>query len=123
MESKFKPLDEDVAVSVHSSMFKSKELLAFALEAFRGEGLSCMGRIIWDRGRGRLPIDKPANFRTAWFEEGLDSEILEPSSGNWQKGKVRLKVTIEFYADESKNSLDELNDPIIDKLRKIESEL
>ena len=35
-----------------------------------------------------------------WIEEGLDCEILKLGESSWKKGKVRVKMTIEFCPDE-----------------------
>ena len=35
-----------------------------------------------------------------WFTDGIDCEILKVGSIGWEKGKVRLKVSLEFIADE-----------------------
>ncbi len=35
-----------------------------------------------------------------WFQEGKDCEILRIGAKGWQKGKIRLKLTVEFIADE-----------------------
>jgi KGK domain len=97
---KFKPLqDEQTAIALPSSMFKQKDLLAFINEAFRGAGLNRLGEIIWDRGRGKIPLDKHEEKRTAWFSDGIECEVLTPNSSGWQKGKVRINVSIEFCPD------------------------
>ncbi|MBE9227956.1 hypothetical protein IQ264_21265 [Phormidium sp. LEGE 05292] len=33
-----------------------------------------------------------------WQKEGVRCEVLQPG-GDWQKGKVRMKITLEFYPD------------------------
>mgnify|MGYP000518823907 CR=1 FL=1 len=35
-----------------------------------------------------------------WFEDSINCEILRLGGKNWQKGKVRIKVTLEFCPDE-----------------------
>lgn len=35
-----------------------------------------------------------------WFNQGKSCEILKLGSTGWQKGKVRLKVIVEFCPDE-----------------------
>lgn len=35
-----------------------------------------------------------------WFNNGKECEILKLGSKGWQKGKVRLKVIVEFCPDE-----------------------
>ncbi|MGF1601339.1 MAG: KGK domain-containing protein [Thermosynechococcaceae cyanobacterium] len=110
--TQFESFDSSSAViSIHSNMLKQEELMTFALEAFQDEGLNRLGKIIWDKGRGKIPIDKPENYREAWFTKGLYCEVLKPNSQGWQKGKVRIKVTLEFCPEElemSESALDAL---------------
>ncbi len=35
-----------------------------------------------------------------WFGEGIDCEILKIGASGWQKGKVKIKTTLEFIPDE-----------------------
>lgn len=35
-----------------------------------------------------------------WFDKGKDCEVLKISSKGWQKGKLRIKLALEFYPDE-----------------------
>ena len=50
-----------------------------------------------------------------WFNNGIDCEILKVGSTGWEKGKVRLKVSLEFIADE----LEEVkSDSPLDDIRK-----
>jgi hypothetical protein len=37
---------------------------------------------------------------TDWFTQGVDCQILKAGSDGWKKGKLKLKVTIEFIPDE-----------------------
>lgn len=36
-----------------------------------------------------------------WFENGINCEVLRLGVKSWQKGKVKIKVTLEFCLDES----------------------
>jgi hypothetical protein len=38
---------------------------------------------------------------TRWFDKGINCEILKLGSESWQKGKVRIQISIEFYVEES----------------------
>lgn len=35
-----------------------------------------------------------------WFQKGIDCEILILGSQSWKKGKVKIKISVEFYAEE-----------------------
>lgn len=38
--------------------------------------------------------------REAWFSDGIDCETLKIGGKGWQKGKVKIKVILEFCPDE-----------------------
>ena len=44
-----------------------------------------------------------------WQNEGVECEVLKPG-GDWQKGKVRMKLTLEFYPDEPTQPTSPLDD-------------
>ncbi|MBD2246272.1 KGK domain-containing protein [Nostoc sp. FACHB-888] len=35
-----------------------------------------------------------------WFQKGTDCEILTLGSQSWKKGKVKVKISVEFYIEE-----------------------
>lgn len=35
-----------------------------------------------------------------WFEQGVNCKILSSGYQDWQKGKLRIKITLEFEPDE-----------------------
>ncbi|MEH2249947.1 KGK domain-containing protein [Nostoc sp.] len=35
-----------------------------------------------------------------WFQKGIDCEILTLGSQSWKKGKVKIKISVEFYVEE-----------------------
>lgn len=39
-----------------------------------------------------------------WFGDGIDCEILKLGSKSWKKAKVKIKVSLEFYAEEQEDS-------------------
>ena len=45
----------------------------------------------------------------AWFNEGKKCEILQADAKGWQKGKIKVNVTLEFIPDEpeEKSPLDD----------------
>ena len=54
-----------------------------------------------------------------WFHNGKECEILKLGSTGWQKGKVRLKVIVEFCPDEAelsepKSQLDDWRQKLIE---------
>ena len=41
------------------------------------------------------------------FEEGVDCKILRYGAKEWQSGKIKAKVTLEFCPDESEEKIEE----------------
>ena len=54
-----------------------------------------------------------------WLVEGIDCEILQLGAKKWQKGKVRLKINLEFSAEEPEVSQPESP---LDDIRQMTSE-
>lgn len=100
MESKFKQLDtesehKDTVLSFVSpvAMFKINELFLAIKTAFRQNGMAMLKNNLQPRGCVPYSWDN-------WTVQGIDCEILQPTSGGWKKGKIRFKLTLEFCPDE-----------------------
>ena len=50
-------------------------------------------------------LGTPPNYAGAW-NKSVNAEILEPQSGEWKKGKLRMRFILEFCPDE----LEEIKD-------------
>ncbi|WP_316787444.1 KGK domain-containing protein [Thermoleptolyngbya oregonensis] len=60
----------------------------------------------------------------SWFDQGVECEILKLGSSEWQKGRLKIRVSIEFCPDEPEESKElseegELSFPL-DELRREE---
>ena len=53
-------------------------------------------------------LGTPPNHQRTW-NDSVDAEILEPHSGEWKKGKIRMRVILEFCPDEP----EEINNDIL----------
>ena len=99
MVNRFKQLDseyehKDTVLSfLPSSMFKVGEFMLAALQAYQNYGLEALRNTL--KPRGGIPGD-----HSIWFGQGVACEILSPENNGWKKGKVRIKVTLEFCPDE-----------------------
>lgn len=98
MVDRFKQLDsesdKDTVLSfLTSSMFKVGEFMLAAIEAYQYHGLSALKQQL--QPRGVIPGEYDV-----WFGKGVACEILSPGNSGWKKGKVRIKVTLEFCPDE-----------------------
>ncbi|MDJ0904190.1 MAG: KGK domain-containing protein [Xenococcus sp. MO_188.B8] len=47
----------------------------------------------------QVGLGTPPDYRNNWTSN-VKAEILEPQSGKWKKGKVRMRVVLEFCPDE-----------------------
>ncbi len=36
----------------------------------------------------------------SWFQDGMDCKILTLGSQSWKKGRVKIKISVEFYVDD-----------------------
>lgn len=68
--------------------------LVESLESQGVQGIRIYESVSWARGR-RM---QDANWK--WFTEGKDCEILRIGAKGWQKGKIKIKVSVEFEPDE-----------------------
>ena len=50
-------------------------------------------------------IGTPPDYSYTW-SEGVEVEILEPQYREWKKGKMRLRVILEFCPDEAEETED-----------------
>lgn len=39
-----------------------------------------------------------------WFNNGMDCEILNLGAKKWKKGRVKIKISVEFYVEEETDS-------------------
>jgi KGK domain len=96
--------DDDV-IAFGDAMFRAGKLKKTIDQSFDGSvgraidqklrqnGLEIPSRII---GSSRL-----ANEHCQWFEEGINCEILDLVTRRWCKGKVRVKVEVEFMLEDT----------------------
>lgn len=64
--------------------------------AFTNSGINSIANHIANES-----IFKNTNNIRTWFYEGQECEILRAGSQGWQKGKIKINVTLEFIPDES----------------------
>ena len=98
MEDKFQVIDSeqgDVVIDFGNKTFKLSLLVSLMTEIILNKKLEELNNKLRDHGSGKLP----SYDESYWSSAGVDCQILKPSK-NWQKGKVRIKVTLEFCPDE-----------------------
>lgn len=101
MENKFETLDFEFehgesALAFSHSMFKLGEFMKSVKSAFETKGLDELGRKLSNRGG----VPTLREDKLLWFKDGVNCKILKPNTKGWQKGKIKLKLTVEFCPDE-----------------------
>jgi hypothetical protein len=93
MSDNFSPLNEQEIMQVPKNLGDELNLSNnnFQLFPLTGEQL---GSAI----QRHLQVSK--DMKNKLFNEGLDCEALKFGSNGWQKGKIRVKMTVEFCPDE-----------------------
>lgn len=95
--------------------FKIGVLLDNINELFPNSALSKISDGLAEKGLGKLP-NWNAHY---WNSRGVEAEILNPKSSGWKKGKVRLRVVLEFCLDEPEDTTtDNLDNNSLDEIRK-----
>ena len=97
--------DDDICSLYGDKMVKFGKVRS-ALDSLFGEIDGELGKQLEER----LGIQSPIQFHgwkrrsnlplRGWFSQGVDCEILNMGAKGWQKGKLRVKITLEFCPDE-----------------------
>lgn len=91
MDEKFKPLEDEEVLSVE----EEQQILLPQLMVTPEQLIAEMKSVLAYHGRYRTNENLGK-----WMGEGADCEVLKFGAKGWQKGKVRIKVSIEFCPDE-----------------------
>lgn len=108
--------DKDAALSFPNSMFRAGEFVAKVKDTFHVNGHNALVNSLNQKG------GIPSNL-IDWFEQGIDCEILKPDAKGWRKGKIRIKVSVEFCPEEVEDlievtdSVDGTSDSSLDDIR------
>lgn len=101
--------DDDVLSNNGNLMFKIRRLKEALKESFANEIPNALETTL------RAKFISQFSFGTHfWFEKDNDNsqfwEILRLGANNWQKGKLRVRVSVEFVPDEPENLESPLDD-------------
>ena len=95
MNHKFEPLQDDEVVSVPQANQRIP-ILNHPLIKF-GDLRKALTKVIKTHFLG---VGNDSDEKLKWLGEGVDVEILKYGSPGWKKGKIRIKVSLEFCPDE-----------------------
>ncbi|NEU72786.1 KGK domain protein [Hassallia byssoidea VB512170] len=103
--------DDDVCYSSDNAMFKVGKLREKIKEAFRGSVQTALNDVLKSAKLEFYTHGKD------WLGDGIDCEILKIGAKGWQKGKIKIRVSVEFCPDEPE--ITEPESPLDDIRRKI----
>lgn len=113
------------ALSVKDKVFKIVQIKEGIKKAFSEQlaqelynALNSYGISI-DPG-GYLVGNKFYRHTDKWFDEGVDCELLKPTSKGWETGRLKINVTLEFIPNES--IVNETESPLDDLRRMMDEE-
>jgi len=95
----------DDVISFGSELYKFGKFKS-ALESVKGKVADVIIESVESQGIKGINIYELPNRGSAykvnlkWFDKGKDCEVLKISSKGWQKGKLRIKLALEFCPDE-----------------------
>jgi len=95
MGNKFQQIDQASVLSWNNCTIKASRLISYLCDYLGNKGWINLSDNLYSADSGRIP-DTNKNLL---FIEGMSCEILQPGQ-NWQKGKVKMKISFEFQPDE-----------------------
>ncbi|WP_071188400.1 KGK domain-containing protein [Trichormus sp. NMC-1] len=100
MEDNFKLIEfnEDDVIECNDLIYKvSKLQKALEILADNEEFLQQFWNLLREENIDYL---EEGDYNTECFTEGMDVKILNLGSKSWKKGKLKFKLSVEFYAEE-----------------------
>lgn len=117
MEDKFKLIDfnEDDVIECNDLIYKVSKLKK-ALEQMGSDTHFLLS--LWEAlRRQKIYYLQDRHYNTECFKEGMDVKILNLGSKFWKKGKLKFKLSIEFYLEEEDTQITEPESPLDDLRR------
>lgn len=96
---------KDVISFSHQQWIGIAKLKDIVYRAFRSSGVNSITKYIAEQSDF-----KNTNNTNTWFYQGQECEILRAGSKGWQKGKLKINITLEFIPDEIEEDKSPLDD-------------
>jgi hypothetical protein len=71
------------------------------LESPLVDALSLMGIQTYKGTRIKSPSGRETTFYNSWFKEGVHCEVLTLGNEKWKRGKIKMKISIEFEIEQN----------------------
>lgn len=96
--------DDDVCSSSDNAMFKVGKLRQTIKVAFTGSVQTALNDVLKSQGlhfnTSAYNLERRKDCQKDWLGDGIDCEILKIGAKGWQKGKIKIRVNVEFCPDE-----------------------
>ena len=93
MANEFRPLDEDEILSIESQFVGKQLNVPCSFEDFQLKGYQLIEIV-----KKRLSVEQA--LKDSLFNQGINCEALRFGNQGWEKGKLRIQMTLEFCPDE-----------------------
>jgi hypothetical protein len=95
----------DMSFSVDINDYGDGDVVAFMASMHKlGKFKAAIKNMSQQGGSLRQYLNDELNFaldvEAEWVEPGADCEILRVGGKDWQKGKIKVEITVKFYPDE-----------------------
>ncbi len=109
---KFKGLAENDVIEFGKYTYRIKKII----DALTKKLSDNLGRSIYDHCHSKeINIYPPNHNFSSYFNEGLDCQMLKIASPDWQKGKLKINISVEFIPE----SIEEENKSELDTVREV----
>ncbi len=115
MENNLQPLkcNEDDIIAFQEDIFKIRRFMKAVNKSFNQElgGQFINELVAHGLNLDVNNLDKKGYYAAAnkIFKEGVDCQFLNVGAQSWKKGKVRININVEFYAEENNEENQILN--------------
>lgn len=113
--NQFQQVKSDASVFIHGGGTFRISDLNLLFSHFISNYLDKLNEYMRSKGKGAI-------WKGLLTESGSDGEILEIGSQEWIKGKVRIKVTVEYQSDDIHQEnvfVQEIQDSTLDEIRQM----
>lgn len=102
----FKQCSENDVIEFSSGTYRVQKLIETIPKIF----LNVLAPQLYERlQKAKISIPVKNSSYSNYFTKGVDCEILKVGGDAWQKGKLKINVSIEFIPDEPETSPSELD--------------
>jgi hypothetical protein len=106
MKENFQPkqIDRNDVLEFGNQTHKLIKLLEKIKTIFLSEFSKNLSHLLRQHEINILPSGHISEAET-WFDRGIDCEVLKVGATKWQKGKIRLNVSLEFVPDTAEENI------------------